>query len=492
MNFFNKKRSLISIILLIIIIFFLGYWGSNAIQKDSYIYGDSVTKFIPKNIKDFLKKTVFIVPTLKKQLSKKNIEINNLESVITKKGKELHKLYEIYKFIPFYKNLEGKLIKTNSNIYKLTSFKTDALFNYKGQGLFKASAYLDYFDKNIFLTSGDGVVSFFNIENMSNENFNASIISSNISKKINNPKFYREGFAGIKDLLIYKNKIFVSFSNAIKKNCYNISILSAELNYEYLEFKDFFIPDSCIQNLSHAQGGRIYPYTDNKIIFSMGDWRSGELVKEYRVETSPQNINNLFGKIISIDITTKKYEIISIGHRNPQGLYFNENKNIIFSTEHGPKGGDEININLSPKTNEIENFGWPIASYGEHYGFKERDDNHVKYKNAPLYKSHSKYGFIEPIKYYVPSIGISEIIQVPNNYFSNTNNNFLIASMGSKITEGDLSIHHISLNDSFNEIISADTIPIGERIRDMIYIKDHKKVFLFLETSASIGILELN
>ena len=236
MNFFNKKRSLISIILLIIIIFLLGYWGSNAIQKDSYIYGDSVTKFIPKNIKDFLKKTVFIVPTLKKQLSKKNIEINNLESVITKKGKELHKLYEIYKFIPFYKNLEGKLIKTNSNIYKLTSFKTDALFNYKGQGLFKASAYLDYFDKNIFLTSGDGVVSFFNIENMSNENFNASIISSNISKKINNPKFYREGFAGIKDLLIYKNKIFVSFSNAIKKNCYNISILSAELNYEYLEF----------------------------------------------------------------------------------------------------------------------------------------------------------------------------------------------------------------------------------------------------------------
>ena len=64
--------------------------------------------------------------------------------------------------------------------------------------------------------------------------------------------------------------------------------------------------------------------------------------------------------------------------------------------------------------------------------------------------------------------------------------------MGSKITEGDLSIHHISLNDSFNEIISTDTIPIGERIRDMIYIKDHKKVFLFLETSASIGILELN
>ena len=48
--------------------------------------------------------------------------VPTIESVITKKGKELHKLYEIYKFIPFYKNLEGKLIKTNSNIYKLTSF----------------------------------------------------------------------------------------------------------------------------------------------------------------------------------------------------------------------------------------------------------------------------------------------------------------------------------------------------------------------------------
>ena len=76
-----------------------------------------------------------------------------------------------------------------------------------------------------------------------------------------------------------------------------------------------------------------------------------------------------------------------MGHRNPQGLYFDTENNIILETEHGPQGGDEINFNyLSPKT--PKNFGWPISSYGVPY---ERNENE-NYK-----KSHKKYGFEEPI-----------------------------------------------------------------------------------------------
>ena len=59
-----------------------------------------------------------------------------------------------------------------------------------------------------------------------------------------------------------------------------------------------------------------------------------------------------------------------MGHRNPQGLYFDKEKNILLETEHGPMGGDEINlINLNGiKKGKIPNFGWPISSAGEHYG----------------------------------------------------------------------------------------------------------------------------
>ena len=99
--------------------------------------------------------------------------------------------------------------------------------------------------------------------------------------------------------------------------------------------------------------------------------------------------------------------MISKGHRNPQGLFYDKMNKFILSTEHGPYGGDEINmIMLNHKG--LQNFGWPIASYGEHY----TDPKKVKIKKYPLLKSHRDHGFIEPLKYFVPSIGISEIVKI--------------------------------------------------------------------------------
>ena len=68
----------------------------------------------------------------------------------------------------------------------------------------------------------------------------------------------------------------------------------------------------------------------------------------------------------------------------------------------------------------------------------------VKKTTSPLHKSHSKYGFIEPLKYYVPSIAISEIIKVDKSFNKNFSNDF-IAAMGDNQKEGDLSIHHLTL-----------------------------------------------
>ena len=55
-----------------------------------------------------------------------------------------------------------------------------------------------------------------------------------------------------------------------------------------------------------------------------------------------------------------EYNIFSLGHRNPQGLVVKDD--FIFSLEHGPQGGDELNIILKGK-----NYGWPITSYGTRY-----------------------------------------------------------------------------------------------------------------------------
>ena len=93
-----------------------------------------------------------------------------------------------------------------------------------------------------------------------------------------------------------------------------------------------------------------------------------------------------------------------MGHRNPQGLYYIKDLDIIINTEHGPKGGDEINVNHQ-KSNQTPNYGWDIASYGTTYSKKDI-----------FKKSHSKYGFIEPLKYYVPSIGISQVLYMSNKF----------------------------------------------------------------------------
>ena len=63
--------------------------------------------------------------------------------------------------------------------------------------------------------------------------------------------------------------------------------------------------------------------------------------------------------------------------------------------------------------------------------------------------------------------------------------------MGRSMHEGDLSIHHFILSNE-NIVLEHNIIPLNERIRDMIYIEEISKLFLFLETSTSIGILEVD
>ena len=71
-------------------------------------------------------------------------------------------------------------------------------------------------------------------------------------------------------------------------------------------------------------GGRLVPFDDSNIIFSTGDYRSRYLA---------QDINSVNGKLIKINLKNGKYKIISMGHRNPQGLYLDKENNFLLATE---------------------------------------------------------------------------------------------------------------------------------------------------------------
>jgi|TARA_Y100000031_G_scaffold20918_1_gene21585 hypothetical protein len=483
----NKKIILISIISL----FLIGYVSVYNSIGSQASYLQKIKFLISQDIREFLKETVFVFKNqeqLKRQLENKNKQLADKDKQLT----QLADIPNILGFIPFRLNKDINEFKTNNKKIYLKKYQTKILFSSKSHKEGIGNSYLDYFDNNIFIATADGSFAYVNINEFDKDEFKASVIKSNIKDLIRYDRFYISSPHGIKDILIHKNKLYISYSNQVEKDCFNISILVSDLSLTELKFEKFFTPEICVSSAFRAgvsvnsygefnayqTGGRMVPYKNNKILFSVG---------EFRFRDYAQDKSNIFGKIISIDINTKQYEIISMGHRNPQGLYYDAQNNVIFSTEHGPQGGDEININTNPG-GEIENYGWPISSYGEHYGGKILKRNKIKYEKAPLYKSHKDYGFIEPLKNFTPSIAISEIIKIPFEYNKIKKKQFFVGAMGNIPTGGYMSIHHFIISND-NIILKHNIIPLNERIRDMIYVEEINKIFLFLESTASIGVL---
>ncbi len=353
--------------------------------------------------------------------------------------------------------------------YKLNSgFYSGVLLTLPGSG------YIDFHEDNIFILSSRGVLAF--RKNLTTDELKFKQIKNNIDEFIGLEQFNKDRASSLKDLKIIKNKIFISYTEEITEDCWNTSIIYGDINYEKINFNRLFSPKECIHSFNnvdgefglHQAGGRITNFDNNHILLSVGDYYSRFLAQE------KESVN---GKIIKININNSSYKIVSIGHRNPQGLYFDKENNFVLETEHGPQGGDEINLIEVDKNNENEllNYGWAIVSAGEHYGGKNKA-NEKKYKKYPLYKSHSKYGFIEPLKSFVPSIGISEITKIGQNKYA-------VSSLRDK------SLYFFKLDEQ-REIINLDRVKVFERIRDLGF--NDNKLYLFMENTASIGVININ
>tara|TARA_B100000902_G_scaffold372248_1_gene399091 strand:+ start:725 stop:2092 length:1368 start_codon:yes stop_codon:yes gene_type:complete len=424
-----------------------------------------------------------------------------LRSLISKEHKDLILKYILpYRFISHQEQIISNLtplsleMKFKESLDEIVVLKNFTLSNglflerfnlvkgfYTGiNNIIPGSGYIDFYENNIVILSSRGVLAYSNNLTNSNNLINKIIfkqIKNNINYFINSSQFKREKKFSLKDIMISKNKIYISYTEEIKNNCFNTGIIYGDMNYENIKFKKLFSPKECILSVNidginrefapTQSGGRIVKFDDNHILLSIGEYRNRSLA---------QNKESINGKIIKINIQDSNYEIISMGHRNPQGLYFDKENNFILETEHGPNGGDEINLIEVERINKnnILNFGWAVVSAGEHYG--EKSKNVEKYKKFPLYKSHSKYGFIEPLKSFVPSIAISEIVKIDKN-------KYVVASMKDK------SLYFFELNDE-KEIINLERVEILERIRDLKFYNN--KLYLFLEDTASIGIINLN
>ena len=410
---------------------------------------------------------------LRKQFKVKNIQLSNIQKYFLGINENINNIANPDS-INFIKTESNKKLKGFED-FKISKYKTeDILFSANIMAL--GSAYIDFYnnDNELILATYDGIFAISSLKNL--DKF--SKIKSNINDLIKYEEFYISDQYGIKDILVDNNILYISLIGEIGKNCYNLKILKSVINKEFLSFEVFYKTPDCVnKNNKHefyahqGAGGRMYKKNDS-ILFTTGEFRNRPL---------SQDKESFFGKILDINISTRKTKIVSLGHRNPQGLYYSNKYDFIISTEHGPKGGDEVNINHDP-LEDIKNFGWPISSYGDHY---RKNYTKEKLSQAPLNKSHKKYGFVEPIKYFVPSIGISQIISLTDK-----DNEFFIGAMGSEVSENDLSLHYIKLDNKRKKVVKHKYTLLNERIRDIIISKDRQKIILFFETSSSLGVIE--
>ena len=350
------------------------------------------------------------------------------------------------KFLP-----NTQFIKLNYKKIKLDFLTKNQCYNSTCYGF-----YIDKFQDNLIILDKNGKnLRYTKFNSLKKEKPKFNNISSNIN------------FTNILDVFVKDDDIFISGVKIHNNESY-LEIVKGKFNTKKINFENVAkLQDKKCFFVHSIHSGKIQSFKNinNKLILSINS--SGN-----RDDPGPENLSpdSICGKTLLIDTDTGKYEIYTSGHRNILGLYSDEN--VVIATENGPFSGDEIN-NLKKN----KSYGWSIASYGEKYS-RNQNNKEEAYK-----KEHEKFGFTEPIFSFMPALGISEIIKLPNTFSDLWKDNFLVGSLNGK------HLLRVKFNNKFNKIIYFEKIFIGDRIRDLLYYNESDEIILALELTGSLGII---
>ena len=212
------------------------------------------------------------------------------------------------------------------------------------------------------------------------------------------PKIYVRGQGGLLDVAIhpdFKSNDIIYFTAAVNiegDNGGNTSLYKAKLEGNVLKKVELLYKATPNTKKGQHFGSRIVFDNNGHLFFSIGDRGNRDV--------NPQNLEKDGGKIYRLNLdgtipddnpfVSEKgviSAIYSYGHRNPQGMIFHYKTGELWEHEHGPKGGDEINIIQKGK-----NYGWPTITYG------------INYSGTTITDKREMPGMEQPLYYWVPSI----------------------------------------------------------------------------------------
>lgn len=284
----------------------------------------------------------------------------------------------------------------------------------------------------------------------------------------NTPSVYHNGQAGLLDVAVPANYaqtgwIYFTYSKPIG-NKSATTLARAKLEKNSLQnWQDILVSQS-FEKTNYHYGSRITFDESGHVFFSIGD--RGK-------RPNAQNLKNHAGSILRlnlngsvpddnpfIDKNNVLPEIWSYGHRNPQGLFYDKNTHHLWSIEHGPRGGDEINLLLAGK-----NYGWPVISYGKEY-----------WGPVSVGEGTHKMGMEQPVKIYIPSIAPGSLIVYSGKAFPKWRGNLF---------SGALKLRHLNrvVINSDRKAIREERLleKLDERIRCVI---ESPEGWLYLSTDS--------
>ena len=239
------------------------------------------------------------------------------------------------------------------------------------------------------------------------------------------PEIHSNGQGGLLGLALHPNFsnnqwLYFTYSSKEGKGAgSNTALMRATLNISTLSLTDKKLIYKAQPNSKKRQhyGSRIVFDDKGFIYFSVGDRGQRDI--------TPQDINKDGGKIYRLHDDGRvpsdnpfltqaglKSAIYSYGHRNPQGMSIDPVTNNIWSNEHGPRGGDEVNI-----IKKGANYGWPVISYG------------INYNGTSFTDKTQMQGMEQPALQWTPSIAPSDMIYISSDKYPTLKGKFLVGSM---------------------------------------------------------------
>ncbi|MBB5517759.1 PQQ-dependent sugar dehydrogenase [Amphiplicatus metriothermophilus] len=265
------------------------------------------------------------------------------------------------------------------------------------------------------------------------------------------PEVYAHNQAGLFDILPHPDfaenrTVFLAYAHGTDR-ANALRVARATFDGAALNDLEVIYEAKPMKEAGYHYGGKIVYAPDGTLWVSVGE---GSRYKELA-----QDMTTSFGAIIrinqdgSIPEDNPDFgedalpELWTKGHRNPQGLAWDGERGILWSNEHGPRGGDEINV-----IEKGANYGWPLASYG------------IDYNGARITPFTEYEGTRQPFKYWTPSIGVSGLAVYRGDLFPDWDGDLFVGAMATR------ALHRIDLDEAGNEI-GEERYLLGERVRDV-------------------------